>query len=209
MENSTIGLPLHPRRGFISSLRAKIQGFSKNAHGAAAVEFAFVVPIMLTLYFGAMELSQGIEVNKKAGRASSLVGDLVSQQAVITKAELIAIADIAAATIQPYNRSKAKVEVVGIQISDEASPKARVVWSQRVTNGAGASFLTVGNLITIPSELLIRNTFIVRGGLTVEYVPVTAYTIQTSIGNGKKGIKMGEEYYLRPRTSPTIVCTGC
>ena len=209
MENSIVGPSLPLRRGIISNLRAKIQGLANSSNGAAAVEFAFVVPIMLTLYFGAMELSQGIEVNKKAGRASSLVGDLVSQQAVITKGEIIAIADIAAATIQPYNRSKAKVEVVGIQISDEASPKARVVWSQRVTKGVGTSFLTVGNLITIPSELMIRNTFVVRGGLSVEYMPVTAYTIQTSISNGKKGIMMGEEYYLRPRTSPTIVCTGC
>ena len=70
MENSIVGPSLPLRRGIISNLRAKIQGLANSSNGAAAVEFAFVVPIMLTLYFGAMELSQGIEVNKKAGRAS-------------------------------------------------------------------------------------------------------------------------------------------
>jgi Flp pilus assembly protein TadG len=194
--------------GFLTRIGGAVRGFGKNKNGAAAVEFAFVVPIMLTMYFGTMEVSQGIEVNKKAGRASSLVADLVTQQAVISKAEIVAIANIAAATMQPYNRTASTVEVVGIQVSDEVVPKARVAWSQRIKGGAGSAFLTVGNLITIPNELLIRNTFMVRGGLKINYLPVTAYTIQTTTGEGT-GIKMGEEYYLRPRTSPTITCTGC
>jgi Flp pilus assembly protein TadG len=193
---------------FMTKLGNRLRGFGKNTNGAAAVEFAFVVPIMLTLYFGTMELSQGIEVNKKAGRASSLVADLITQQAVISKAEIVAIANIATATMQPYNRTDSTVEVVGIQISDETVPKARVAWSQRVSHGSGSAFLTVGDLITIPSELIIRNTFIVKGGLKIDYIPVTTYTIQSTTGSGT-GIAMGEVYYLRPRTSPTITCTGC
>lgn len=204
---STQKMPVQ-NAGFLTAIRKKIDLFGKQEKGAAAVEFALVVPIMLSLYFGTMELSQGIEVNKKAGRASSLVGDLVTQQAVITKAEIVAIANIAKATLQPYKRAEPTVEVVGIQVSDTAIPKATVAWSQRVKNGSGSAFLAVGAPITIPSELLIRNTFLVRGGLKVPYYPVTTYTI-TSMAEGNKGISMGEEYYLRPRTSPSISCTGC
>ena len=194
--------------GFMTALGEKCRQFGKQTEGAAAVEFAFVVPIMLALYFGTMEFSQGIEVNKKVGRASSLIADLVTQQSIITKAEIVAIANIAAATLQPYNRAEPTVEVVGIQLTDEAAPKAKVVWSQRVTAGTGSSFLTVGSEITIPAELKIRNTFIVRGGITVSYFPITTYTMTTKSA-GKTGIDMGEQYYLRPRTSPTISCTGC
>jgi Flp pilus assembly protein TadG len=176
--------------------------------GAAAVEFALIVPIMLSLYFGTMEISQGVEVNKKAGRASSLIADLVTQQAVISRAEVIAVAGLAEATLQPYNRDTPVVEVVGIQISDEAVPKARVAWSQRVVNGAGNAFLPVGSNISIPSELMIRNTFIVRGGLSVNFYPVTTYTVELTAPGGK-GIEMGETYYLRPRTSPTVTCPDC
>jgi Flp pilus assembly protein TadG len=194
--------------GFMTSLGARLRSFGKRTDGAAAVEFAFIVPVMLALYFGTMEMSQGIEVNKKAGRASSLIGDLVTQQAVITKADIVAIANIATATLQPYNRSAPIVEVVGIQVTDETVPRALVAWSQRVSGGAGSSFLGVGSPITIPAELRIRNTFLVRGGLTVNYYPVTTWTVNTYAG-GQKGIAMGEVYYLRPRTSPTITCTGC
>ncbi|MGL4405771.1 MAG: TadE/TadG family type IV pilus assembly protein, partial [Notoacmeibacter sp.] len=177
------------KTGFISKIRQKLGLFGRQEDGAAAVEFALVVPIMLTLYFGTMEISQGVEVNKKAGRASSLVGDLVTQQAVITKAEIVAIAAIAKATMQPYSRAEPTVEVVGIQVTDEALPKAKVVWSQRVKNGSGASFLTVGDVISIPNELLIRNTFLVRGGLEIPYYPITTYTIDLTV-DGKKGIPM-------------------
>ena len=194
--------------GFMTALGEKCRQFGKQTEGAAAVEFVFVVPIMLALYFGTMEFSQAIEVNKKAGRASSLIADLVTQQAIVTKGEIVAIANIAVATLQPYNRAEPIVEVVGIQVTDEPAPKAKVAWSQRVTGGTGSSFLTVGNEITIPTELKIRNTFIVRGGLKVSYFPITTYTM-TNQSAGKTGISMGEQYYLRPRTSPTITCTGC
>jgi Flp pilus assembly protein TadG len=196
------------KAGFMTSTGQKLRQFAKREDGAAAVEFAFVVPIMLSLYFGSMELSQGIEVNKKAGRASNLVGDLVTQQAVVTKSEIIAIANIAAATLQPYRRSGSTVEVVGIQVNDETPPKAKVAWSQRVVGGTGNSFLTVGDNITIPSKFLIPNTFLVRGGLTINYLPFTTWQIKSVTGEGK-GIAMGESYYFRPRGSPIVACNGC
>ncbi len=202
--------------GLITALGNRLRAFGRAKDGVAAVEFAFIVPIMLSLYFGTMELSQGIDVNKKVGRASSLVADLVTQQTVITKSEIVAIANIAAATLQPYKRSDAIVELVGIQVSGETPPKARVTWSQRVTqitangikSGSGSSFLTVGDIIIIPGELMIPNTFIVKGGLNIDYFPFTTYQIN-SVTNGKTGIAMGERYYLRPRMSPVVVCADC
>jgi Flp pilus assembly protein TadG len=194
--------------GILTRLRESTARLARRKDGAAAVEFALIVPVMLTMYFGTMEISQGLEVNKKAGRASSLIGDLVTQQAVITKAEVIAIAGLAQATLQPYNRDVPVVEVVGIQITDEPVPKARVVWSQRVVNGTGGAFLPVGSIISIPSELMIRNTFVVRGGMSVNYYPVTTYSVDLTAG-GQTGVEMGEVYHLRPRTSPTVACADC
>ena len=196
------------KRGIMTSLGDKLRSFGRSKDGVAAVEFAFVVPIMLSLYFGTMELSQGIEVNKKVGRASSLVADLVTQQAAVTRSEIVAIANIATATLQPYKRSAGVVELVGIQVSNETPPKARVTWSQRVSGGVGSSFLTVGDIIVIPNELMIPNTFIVKGGLNIDYFPFITYQINSTT-NGKKGIAMGERYYLRPRMSPVVVCPDC
>jgi Flp pilus assembly protein TadG len=202
--------PTLPQRktGFMTRAGNTIRDFGQRKDGAAAVEFAFVVPIMLSLYLGTMELSQGLEINKKATRASSLVADLVTQQSVISKSEIIAIANVAAASLFPYKRAAPTVRVVGIQITDEPTPKAKVAWSQQVVGGAGSAFLVVGSDIAIPPEMLIRNTFLIRGGLALNYYPFTTYNINTPV-EGRKGIGMGEAYYLRPRLSPTITCPSC
>jgi Flp pilus assembly protein TadG len=189
-------------------LPVRLRRFLEARDGAAAIEFAFVVPIMLVMLFGTFELSQAIETNKKAGRGASLIADLVTQQAVITKNEVVAIAELGAAALAPYNRDNPVVEIVGVQVTNEPTPRALVVWSQRVQNGSGSRFLTVGSSITIPSELMIRNTFIVKAGLRVAYYPATAHVINSTV-NSRRGIQMGETYHLRPRTSPTVACPDC
>jgi Flp pilus assembly protein TadG len=186
----------------------RLRAFGQQESGAAAIEFAFVVPIMLAMLFGTFELSQAIETNKKAGRASSLIGDLVTQQATVTKNDLVSIAELGAAAIAPYNRDNPEVEFVGIQITNEAVPRALVTWSQRVVNGVGARAYPVGSAISVPANLMIRNTFMVRSDLRVKYFPATSYVIKTQVGT-RKGIQMGETYHLRPRTSPTITCGDC
>ena len=193
----------------ITTLRQAISRVKRDEKGAAAVEFALVIPIMLTLYLGTMEISQGIEVNKKVGRASSLVTDLITQQPVITRAELSAIADISAGALAPYNRATPTIEMWGIQVTNETPPKARVTWSLKKTGSAMSRINLPGTPVTIPQRLMIPNTFIVKGGLKVDYVPITTYTVNGTTASGNKGIDMGEYYYLRPRASPDIVCTDC
>jgi Flp pilus assembly protein TadG len=210
------------KAGFMARIGRKIRDFGKQTDGAAAVEFVIIVPIMLSLYFGTMEMSQAVEVNKKAGRASSLIADLVTQQTTINSAELVGIADIAVATLHPYERSYPVVEIVGIQITDEKKPRALVAWSKKMSyarapnsgiKSTSSSFLAKGSEIVIPRELLIRNTFIVRGGLRLNYYPVTSYTMTSTVAGRRKdsviGIGMGENYHMRPRNSPTVKCTDC
>jgi Flp pilus assembly protein TadG len=187
---------------------SRLRDFGRDTRGAAAVEFAFVVPIMVAMLFGTHELSQAIETNKKAGRAASLIGDLVTQQAVITRSELVAIAELGEASVAPYNRDKPEVEFVGVQVTNEPVPRALVTWSQRVINGVGSRAYPVGSSIAIPNNLMIRNTFIIRAELKLKYYPATSYVIKTQIG-ARRGIQMGEIYHLRPRTSPTITCGDC
>ncbi len=47
--------------------------------GLAAVEFAFILPLMLTLYFGVVVLAQGLEVGRKTQLLSRTLADLTAQ----------------------------------------------------------------------------------------------------------------------------------
>jgi len=48
--------------------------------GIAAVEFAFILPMMLVLYFGIALLGQGLEIGRKVQLASRTLADLATQQ---------------------------------------------------------------------------------------------------------------------------------
>jgi Flp pilus assembly protein TadG len=196
----------------MSSIRAACARFRHDRRGIAAVEFAFIAPILLAMYFLTMEVSQAIETNKKLSRVGSMVADLVTQQGSVTKADLEAIMKIADTTLLPYHRSAPNIYITGISIGGDPL-KATVAWSRQVVGGNYATVTKSGNEVTVPASLMIANSFLVRVVSTLQYRPVITWTAQ---GKGMLGLaaafdslSMGETYYLRPRMTTTITCSDC
>jgi Flp pilus assembly protein TadG len=66
---------------FLSAQPEKIaRRLLKDRRGIAAVEFAFVLPIMLTLYLGCVEVTQGVIANRQVTAIARTIADLASQQ---------------------------------------------------------------------------------------------------------------------------------
>lgn len=201
-------------RAAAGRLRATVARFLAARGGVAAIEFAFIAPVLLSLYFVTMEVSQAIEVNKKVGRVGSMVADLLTQQQQINRAEVDAILKIGESILQPYNRSKGTIEVTAIQISDDDSPKVKVMWSRKLEENGGFSEPDMpGTTTTVPEKLNIRNTFLIRVESKLEYEPVITWAADQKkvlgLAAALDPITMGERYYLRPRMSETIPCDDC
>ncbi|MEX0953839.1 MAG: TadE/TadG family type IV pilus assembly protein [Rhizobiaceae bacterium] len=196
-----------------SRLRAMATRFAGARSGVAAVEFAFIAPVLLSLYFVTMEVSQAIEVNKKVGRVGSMVADLLTQQQSTTRSEVDAILKIGESILQPYNRSKGAIKVTAIQITDEDSPKVQVVWSRKLENGAAGPGAAKGSTTTVPAKLKIRDTFLMRVESDLAYQPVITWAADKKkvlgLAAAFDGISMAERYYLRPRMSATVPCGDC
>lgn len=199
--------------GAVRRLGRSARRLATDRRGVAAIEFAFIAPVLLSLYFVTMEVSQGIEVNKKVGRVGSMVADLITQQQTISKSELDAILQIGGSILQPYNRSKPTVTVTAIQITDENSPKVVVAWSRKLQDGATTAGAAKNSITTVPDSLKIRNTFLIRVESDLAYKPVIAWTADQKqvlgLAAAFDGIAMGQDYYLRPRISTTIACSDC
>lgn len=197
------------------SLRSRIARFLRHRGGVAAVEFALVAPLLLSLYFVTMEVSQGIEANKKVGRVGSLIADLITQQQTITPTELDAIMDIGSSVLRPYNRSVPKVYITAVQMTNnEKNPKAVVSWSRKLVNGKPSKYLEPNSIITtLPENLRTPGTFLVRVSSELDYSPVITWTAAKTpawgVASVFDGIKMAEVYYLRPRMSNSIPCDLC
>jgi len=198
--------PSTPSNGWLSRL-------VRDRRGAAAIEFAFIAPLLLSLYFVTMEVSQGIEANKKVSRVGSMVGDLITQQQTISKAEVEAIMRIGEATLQPYNRTQPEIIVTAIEVTDEASPKTRVVWSRKLLNGNFSAGPAKLSATTVPPKLNIKGTFLIRVESKLSYSPMLTWSADQKETLGLtaafSSISMQENYYLRPRLSTTIPCADC
>lgn len=195
------------------SLRAKLVRWVGNEKGVAAIEFAFIAPVLLSIYFVTMEVAQAVESNKKVGRAASMIADLITQQDKMKKAELDAIMEIGNSILQPYNRTVPEFVITAIEITDEDSPKVKVAWSRKMKNGNASVDAAPGTITTVPEKLKIRDSFLVRVETKLDYRPMITYTTDEKKTLGLLGafdnINMSETYHLRPRQSSTIPCSDC
>lgn len=191
---------------------ARLRAFLTNRRGMAAIEFALIAPILLSLYFVTLEVAQGMETNKKVSRVGSMVADLVGQQGrMVYTRDLDPIMAIGEAILKPYMRSRVNIVITGIDIDKDSRVKVR--WSRKLENGVFGRDAAKGATTTVPDDLKIPDTFLLRVTAKLDYRPIIAWTAEQKTSLGLLGafdnISMSESYNLRPRMSPEMDCADC
>jgi len=64
-------------------LRARIHGLLRHTGGAAAVEFAVILPLMMIMFFGTFEVTQLVKAYMATNRAAQILANLVAQEGVM------------------------------------------------------------------------------------------------------------------------------
>lgn len=168
----------------------------QDRRGVAAVEFALTLPFLLLIYFGGVELTQGVTLNRQVALTSTTIATIVSQYTTISASTQLA--DILAASSQilaPYGAGSPKVVVSLITI--DANKNATVTWSQTL-NGTAR---TVGATIAVPADLDIASTSLILSETTYAYAPVFDF-----LGLGP--FNLSDSIYMVPRESTTINLTA-
>lgn len=196
----------------IAAIGQRLVTFFRENRGSVSVEFAFIMPLLITLWLGTMEISEGIEVNKKIGRSASTIGDLITREDKVDEAKLQDIMDIGDSQLLPYGRSTAKYTVVGVAI--DSSGVAKVAWSMEKYGTQFKVPLKVGDPYpSVPAKIKIPSTFVVEVTSRLEFLPITSWSIQKNKGSGDSAyaaVDMKETYYLRPRQKDeNFECTDC
>lgn len=187
-----------------------LKRFRSDTRGAAAIEFAFIAPLLITMYLGTMEISQGIEINKKVARSAGVIGDLIGQEATVTKAKLNDLMEVGQTMLLPYKRTSPTMTVAFIAIDNLKKPKIK--WSRKAQGTTRSVPYALDEITTVPANLLIADTYLIWVKTELEYLPITSWSIQKNKGAGAgayAAIDMGEMYYLRPRINDTVECSDC
>jgi Flp pilus assembly protein TadG len=108
-------------------LNRRLRSLAGDERGVSAVEFALILPLMLTLYLGAVELSQGIAADRKVTMTARTTADLVSQVTSLSTTDISNSLSAASAVMAPYPVSNLKVTVSSVAV--DANSKATIAWS--------------------------------------------------------------------------------
>jgi len=171
-----------------------IKGFGRDRAGVSALEFAFVLPLMLTIYIGSFEISQGLSAKTKVSQTARTVTDLVARSTSITTAQKADIFDATKTVMSPFTITNAQFTPMVSPITSIARATPRSVRAARPT---ATPNYTPGQTVTVPAALIVPSTqliwgmpFLVRGGAPF-------YSI---VGP----ITLSDQMYMAPRMSPTV-----
>jgi Flp pilus assembly protein TadG len=167
----------------------------RDQRGVSAVEFAMLLPLMITLYLGSVEISQGISINRKVTLTARTVTDLVAQVSSINNAAMTNVLNASSAVMTPFPVSPLKVTVSLVGI--DAQSKATITWS----DGYNIAGKVPGSAVTLPAALLIANTSLVWGEVQYNYTPAIGYVVTSNL-------TLKDQLYMRPRLSTTITRTA-
>lgn len=176
--------------------------FIKDKRGVAAVEFAFIVPLMLVLLFGMIDVASGVAIDRKVTLTARTLSDLVSQGTKVTATDISNFFKMGSAIMTPYAVTPATMTQKVSAVSIDASKKAKVVWSYSGAVSGNSVTVTTGYakdtvITTIPPNLLVANTQLIWSEVTYTFTPITGYII-------KADMPLSEDTYTRPRQSDTV-----
>lgn len=176
-------------------MRRRVHRLVRDERGLSAVEFAMLLPLMLALFFGAVEISQAISADRKVSLTARTVADLLAQMPSVNNAEMTNSLNASAAVMAPYPANRLKVTVSSVSI--DAQGKATVAWSDTLNGTARAK----GADVALPSALAAPNSSLIWSEVEYSYTPVIGYVITGSLA-------LKDQIYMRPRLSQTVARTA-
>ena len=197
--------------------RHKAVDMLADCRGIAATEFAVIVPIMLVLFFGTVEFSSGVAVDRKVTLIARALSDLTAQtpppslnstSATMTDTYLQNVFTASIAIIAPYAPSPVQATLSEIYV--DSTQTAKIVWSKSaIVTGDTATQATLaapppdrapGQTVTnlLPSNLLVRQTYLIFSEVKYLYTPTIGYVM-------KSAVTLQDKAYTRPRQAYCII----
>ncbi len=139
----------------IRRVAARLLELAHDRRGVSAVEFALLLPLMLTLYITGTDLVSRVTTINTSGVKDSL--------------------NAATAVIAPYSTTKVTATVSQVYV--DANGDAKIDWS---CSYQGTAY-TVGAPVTLPASLVVADSYLIWGETQYDYTPPIGYVISGTL----------------------------
>jgi Flp pilus assembly protein TadG len=185
--------------GLVFPLRSTAARLLRDDRGNSAVEFAVVLPVMLVMFFGTIELSSAVALKRKISVMTQAVGDLTSRYTNVNDTDMTNFGKIADAMMTPYSATPLKSTVTEIYI-DPSTGVARAQWSKGDNpRGTGSTVPVPANLIARDaSNKIVAGQYLIFSEASYIYTPIVGYVMKTAV-------TLSDQTYMRPRLSQCVL----
>jgi Flp pilus assembly protein TadG len=186
------------------SLRAPptFRRFAADCSATAAIEFALILPFLIVLMLGFVDLTDGVNARRKVTLAAGTVSDLVARVKDVDAGYANSVLSAGAAIMAPLDT--AGLGIVVSSIVTDATGRSTVAWSigrQKTARAAGSTYF-------LPAAL--RPSAGKTGAVVMAEV---AYTYKPLLSSEfLSELRMAEITFAQPRVAQagvTCSATGC
>lgn len=188
----------------LKSLRLRcrmLTRFARDARGMAATEFAIILPMILVIFFGTIEVSTGVAVDRKVTILTRTLSDLISQAATVNNTDLANAFAVGTSIMTPYSSTPIKAIVSQVYI-DPTGKTAKIVWSKA---NSAATAHACSDAIAVPAGLMITSvsgTYLIMSEVKYNFTPMVDF----NLGNPPT-FPLGDTTFTRPRQSVSVTNT--
>ncbi len=174
--------------------RRFLRSLIRDRRGVAAVEFALVAPVLVGFYLGMTEFCGAFMAQKRMSHVTALVADLVTQEEVVSKANIDGMFTVSTVIMEPFSKTGLHQRVRSITLTD-GEPVVNWVYSNSPAAFTDAS-------VDLPDDLLEEGQSVIMSEAIYDYASPVQYMLPGDMS-------FNARYFLRPRVVDEIACADC
>jgi hypothetical protein len=180
-----------------AELKAPCARLARDMRGVAAIEMAFIFPVMIILYIGLVDVTNLLMINRRVTLTTSTLADLVTQSdSSITTADIDGVFESARAIFEPWSVDGISLNLWAFRMNN-GSPELQWEYTNGVTCGSAP---TGGDEM---ENLMEDGNDIIVGRVCYSHEAILGSLFSTDT------FELQDELMLRPRQSTTLNCTDC
>ena len=185
----------------------------KNTEGTAAVEFAILLPVLLLLVVGVIEVLMAVTFDRKVSRTAAAIGDLISRSQSLSNTDMEDLRVAIRQQMAPFFDAPVTVTLGVVNIVNER-PQTVWSWSNDGSDtwpaGSDPGIFDFSHEINGNQQIAVNGQYYVLSRVQMEYQPILGdlfAQVSAMIGPDLKGlgrISLSETYAFLPRIAQCV-----
>ncbi len=171
----------------ISIRSLSIRRLAKADSGLAATEFAVLLPVLVLLFFGLVEASTAMTVNRKVAISANTLADLAAQSETLLESDIDDLFEGVISIVEPNDTTTLQLRLVSVVLDEDGDPV--VHWSR---DSSGAAPYSAGSYYVNldDDEVLSSIGSLIVVEMNYTYLPsMTNHVLETPIVFDRKSIR--------------------